>query len=189
MYQNIMLKGLALFNKCASYFSCITQYVVHKYEHIKQCLSNYDYSQWIFLPGHSLPLPLSLISNPVQYDWKYDTQHNQLIHHAAVQEKYVLSVLSAKLHVTYPMGETKEYDMDPFLETFCVYTDSQSPPTLQMMVLSWCAHHNIWFPGNCLIYMEYFDYLGNFVNVNLANNPTILIEQHKLYITYSPSNQ
>jgi len=190
MYQNIMLKGLSLFNKCANYFSFVTQYVYHRYEHLKQCLSNYDYSLWMFLPGHSLPLPLSVISNPANH-WKYDTRTNQLIRPGTTaREKYVLSLLSAKLVITQlEHGEKKEYDMDPFLETFSVHTDLQSLPTLHMMVLSWCAYHKLWFPADCLICMEYFDHLGNFINVNLATNPTILIQQHKLYITYSPSNQ
>jgi hypothetical protein len=189
MYQNIMLKGLSLFNKCANYFSSIKQYVYYKYEHMKQCLSNYDYSLWIFLPGHSLPLPLSVISNPANH-WKYDTRSNQLIHPGTVNEKYVLSLLSAKLVIAeLTNGEKKEYDIDPFLETFSVYTTSSSPPTLHMIVMSWCAYHKLWFPADYHIHMEYFDHVGNFINVNLASNPTILIQQHKLYITYSPSNQ
>lgn len=177
MYQNIVRKGLLLFN----YISSVKQYLYQRYEHVKQCLCNYDYSVWIFLPGHSLPLPLSVISNP-GHDWKYDTRSNQLICPGTVKEKYVLSVLSAKLLITHK-EETKEYDMDPFLETFSVHTDSQSPPTLNMMVMAWCAYHKLWFPADYLICMEYFDHLGNFINVNLATNPTILIEKHKLYIT------
>ena len=189
MYQNIMLKGLSLFNKCANYFSCVTQYMYHRYEHIKQSLSNYDYSIWIFLQGHSLPLPLSVISNPAN-DWQYDTRTNQLIYPGIMQEKYVLSLLSVKLViVSLANNKKKEYDMDPFLETFSVHTDLQSPPTLNMIVMAWCAYHKLWFSANCLMYLEYFDHLGNFINVNLATNPMILIQQHKLYITYSPSNQ
>ena len=188
MYQNIMLKGLSLFNKCATYFSSLTQSIYRRYEHINQSLSNYDYSLWIFLPGHSLPLPLSVISNP-SHDWTYDTRTNQLIHPSTMQEKYVLSLLSAKLVIALSDEEKKEYDMDPFLETFSVYTSSESLPTLNMIVMAWCAYHKLWFPANCLMYLEYFDHLGNFINVNLATNPTILIQRHKLYITYSPSNQ
>lgn len=176
MYQNIVRKGLLLFN----YVLSIKQYIYHRYQHVKQCLFNYDYSLWIFLPGHSLPLPLSVISNPV-YDWKYDTYTTQLIHHTtAVKEKYVLSVLSAKLLVTHK-EETKEYDMDPFLETFSVYTNSCSP-TLNMIVLSWCAHHNIWFPADYMIHMEYFDHLGNFIKVQLTQEIVLTIQQRKLYI-------
>ena len=178
MYQNIVRKGLLLFN----YVSSVKQYFYHGYEHVKQCLFNYDYSLWIFLSGHSLPLPLSVISNPV-YDWKYDTYTTQLIRHTtAVKEKYILSVLSAKLLITHN-GETKEYDMDPFLETFSVYTDALSPPTLNMIVLSWCAHHNIWFPADYDIHMEYFDHLGNFIKVQLTEKTLLTIQQRKLYIT------
>ena len=190
MYQNIMLKGLSLFNKCAYYFSSIKEYLYHTYEHIKQCLTNYDYSFWIFLPGHSLPLPLSLIKNPITYYWKYDTYTNQLIHHSTKPlQPYVLSILSAKLRVTASTpGETKEYDMDPFLETFRVHTDAY-PPTLKMILMSWCAQHKIWFPANCPIHMEYIDHLGNFINVNLADEPIITIQQNKLYISCSSSSQ
>jgi hypothetical protein len=190
MYQNIMLKGLSLFNKCAYYFSSIKEYLYHTYEHVKQCLTNYDYSFWIFLPGHSLPLPLSLIKNPITYYWKYDTYTNQLIHHSTKPlQPYVLSILSAKLRVTASTpGETKEYDMDPFLETFRVHTDAY-PPTLKMILMSWCAQHKTWFPANCPIHMEYIDHLGNFINVNLADEPIITIQQNKLYISCSSSSQ
>ena len=178
MYQNIMRKGLI----ALTYFSSLKQYIYHTYEHIKQCLFHYNYSLWIFLPGHSLPLPLSVISNPGP-DWNYDTRTNQLIYPCAtVKEKYILSVLSAKLLVT-KSGETKEYDMDPFLETFSVYTDSQSPPTLNMMVLSWCAHHKLWFSSDYIVDMEYIDHLGNFIKINLAHHPLITIQQRKLYIS------
>ena len=182
MYQNIMLKGLSLFNKCANYFSSVKEYVYYIYEHMKQSLTNYDYSLWIFLPGHSLPLPLSVISNPATYYWKYDTYTNQLIHHHANPlKKYVLSILSAKLLITYPMGEKKDYDMDPFLETFRVHTDVE-PPTLHMIYMSWCARHKLWFSTNCHIHIEYIDHLGNFISVNLADDPMITIQENKLYI-------
>ena len=177
MYQNIIRKGFLLFN----YFSSVKEYIYHGYEHMKQCLFNYDYSLWVFLPGHSLPLPLSMISNPAN-DWKYDTRTNQLMYPSTtVKQKYVLSVLSAKLLITH-RGETKEYDMDPFLETFSVHTDPSSPPTLNMMVLSWCARHKLWFSADHIIHMEYIDHLGDVIKVNLANHPLITIQQRKLYI-------
>lgn len=190
MYHNIVLKGLLLFNKCANYFSSVKHYLYHKYQHIRQSLFNYDYLLWIFLPGHTLPLPLSFISNPAMYYWKYDKHNNQLIHHSTKPlEKYVLSVLSAKLLITSLPGEKKEYDMDPFLETFHVHTDADHPPTLTMIFMAWCVQHNLWFPGNCPIQFEYIDHLGNFITVNLSDDATISIQQHKLYITYSPSSQ
>jgi hypothetical protein len=184
MYQNIMRKGLILFNKCANYFSFVKQYIYHTYENIKQSLCNYDHSLWVFLPGHSLPLPLSVISNPSDY-WKYDTHANQLIHYSTMPlTKYILSLLSAKLLITESVdGKIKEYDMDPFLETFSVHTVPESPPSMNMIFMAWCAHHKLWFPADCPIYMEYIDHLGNFIKVNLADNPIIHIQQHKLYIS------
>lgn len=186
MYQNIILKGLSLFNKCATYFLSVKQYVYYTYEHIKQYLFNYDYSLWMFLPGHNLPLPSSLISNPATSYWKYNIFTNQLIHHGTKPlEKYVLSVLSAKLLITSPMEESKEYDMDPFLETFCVHADPHTLPTLNMIMMSWCAYHKLWFSADCPIYMEYIDHLGNSIKINLADSPAITIQSHKLYITHS----
>jgi len=182
MYQNIMLKGLLLFNKCATYFSSAKQYIYHAYLHMKQSLMNYDYSLWIFLPGHSLPLPLSALSNPPISYWKYDIYTNQLIYHSdKATKKHTLSVLSAKLIVISSMGVKQEYDMDPFLETFSIYTDTQ-PPTLQMIYMSWCAQHKLWFPADCHITIEYIDHLGNFISANLADHPMIRIQENKLYI-------
>jgi hypothetical protein len=186
MYQNIMLKGLSLFNKCTHYFSCAKQYVYHTYECAKQYIWNYDYSLWIFLSGHSLPLPASVISNRVAYNWKYNTYSNQLIYSTTNPlEKYVLSVLSAKLLIKKTEhGETKEYDLDPFLEKFCVLSDSQHPPNLKMILMCWCAYHKIWFSTNESVSMEYIDHLGNFITIHIKEDTTLFVQKNKLYITH-----
>ena len=186
MYQAITMRALLLFNRCASYFSSVKQSVYHTYDHIKQLLCNYNYSTWIFLPGYYIPLPFSFISNHPIYYWKYHSQQNHLIYHTTKPLlEYTLSILSAKLIFTQSDApqQIQEYDMDPFLETFRVCSDAEHLPTLKMIVMSWCAHHKLWFSGS--IHMEYIDHQGNMVNINLADKHMITLQQNKLYIASS----
>lgn len=183
MYQKMMMRSLSLLHKCSYYFSSVKHWLFYHYEHFKQWFYQYNHSTWIFLPGYRLPLPLSVISNQPAYHWKYDMQQNQLIHHTSTMlTPYQLSLLSAKLVVT-AKEQTTEYDMDSFLETFCVYTHTDHPPTLQMIVMTWSIYHKVWFPATHTIHMEYIDHLGNTKIVHLSDENTITIQQNKLYIT------
>ena len=183
MYQNMLMRSLSLFHTCTTYFSYIRQYVFYKYEHIKQWFYNYDYSTWIFLPGHTLPLPLSVISNQPTYQWKYNTENNKLI--CNTKKPVIpckLSLLSAKLLVTQH-DRVQEFDLDPFLETFQIYTDGEHLPTLKMIIMAWCAQHKLWFPATYAMNIEYIDHMGATLIANMAQEYIITMQQNKLYIT------
>jgi hypothetical protein len=183
MYQNMLMRSLSLYHTFTSYFSYVRQYLFHRYEHVKQWFYNYNHISWVFLPGHSLPLPLSVISNQPTYEWKYDTQKNQFMYQT--QKPLIsckLSILSAKLLVKQH-ERVQEYDLDSFLETFQVYTDGEHVPTLKMIIMAWCAHHKLWFPATYAMNIEYIDHLGNMLIANLSQEHNITIQQNKLYIT------
>lgn len=185
MYQNMIMKSLSLYHACATYFSYVRQYLFHKYEHIKQWFYDYDYSTWIFLDGHNVPLPASLISNQPIYQWKYDAEKNQLLYNSKKPlTAYKLSLLSAKLMITQH-DRVQEYDLDPFFETFEVHATTEHPPTLRMMIMAWCVYHKLWFPATYAMNIEYIDHMGNTLIANLSHDHTITIQQNKLYITPS----
>lgn len=183
MYQNMLMRSLSLYHTCTIYFSYVRQYLFQKYDHIKQWFYNYDYSTWIFLPGHSVPLPASLISNHPTYEWKYDKHNNKLVYNTNNPiTSYTLSVLSAKLLIKQH-DRVQEYDLDPFLETFHVYTDEEHTPPLKMMIMVWCARNKIWFPATYGMSIEYIDHLGNTLVADLSQDYMFNIQHNKLYIT------
>ena len=187
LYHIFLIKSITLWNACTSYYTSFKQMLYRSYTDAKHYLHN-DHATWIFLPGHTLPLPRSFISNLDTYSWQYNTSTNQLTHtedpkNSKDPKSYSFSWLSVTLVVSYQ--GTHEYDMDPFLESFRVHTDSH-PPTLHMVFMAWCAKHSLWFPENSNVMMRVIDHLGNDMTLKLpAHNDSITIHHGKLHTSIS----
>ena len=95
--------------------------------------SYHDARHWVFLEGHTLPLPRShAMTTPAE--WHY--ANHQLI--GRTQGPLLrMGWLSAKVVV-----EDNEYEMDTFLADFRV----QGIPPLTHVFLAWCAETRRWFP-------------------------------------------
>jgi len=185
LYHIFLIKSLTLWNACTSYCTSFKQMISQTYNDAKHYLHNH-HAIWIFLSGHTLPLPRSFISNVDTYSWQYDTSTKQLTHTEDIKNttSYSFSWLSATLIISHQ--GTHEYDMDPFLESFRVHTDI--PPTLHMIYMAWCAQHSLWFPANCNITMRVIDHLGNDMTLNVHDhNDSITIHYGKLH-TSIPSS-
>lgn len=179
LYHIFLIKSLTLWNTCTSYYTSFQQMLFHTYNDAKHYLNNH-HAIWVFLPGHTLPLPRYSISNLSTNSWKYDTTTNQLSYDTTNAASYSFSWLSVTLIITHQ--GTHEYDMDPFLESFRVHTDIHHPPTLHMVFMTWCAKHSLWFPKNSDITMRVIDHLGNDMTLNLHDhNNSISIHLGKLH--------
>ena len=178
LYRIFLIKSITLWNTCSSYYTSFQQTLFHTYNDVNHYLNNH-HTIWIFLLGHTLPLPRYCISNlPTNY-WKYDQTTNQLCY-TTNATSYSFSWLSVTLVVTHQ--GTHEYDMDPFLESFSVHTDIYHPPTLYMVYMAWCAKHSLWFPKNSIITMRVIDHLGNDIILHLpTHNDSITIHYGKLH--------
>ena len=184
LYHIFLIKSLTLWNTCSSYYTSFQQMLSHTYNDAKHYLNNH-HAIWVFLPGHTLPLPRYSISNLPTTSWKYDTSTNQLSY-TANTTSYSFSWLSVTLVITHQ--ETHEYDMDPFLESFRVHTDIHHPPTLNMVYMAWCAQHSLWFPKNNIT-MRVIDHQGNDMTLNLLDhNNSITIHHGKLYTSIPSPN-
>jgi len=182
LYHIFIIKGLTLWNTCTSYYTSLHKMLSHTYNDAKHYLNN-DHVIWVFLPGHTLPLPRYSISNLPTTCWKYDTSTNQLYH-----TKGTVSYSFSWLSVTLVNEGTREYDMDPFLESFTVHTDIHHPPTLTMVYMAWCAKHSLWFPKNSIT-MRVIDHLGNDITLKLpTHNDSITIHHGKLYTSIPSPN-
>ena len=183
LYHIFLIKGLTLWNTCTSYYTSLHKTLSRTYNDVKHYLNN-DHAIWVFLPGHTLPLPRYCISNLSTTSWKYDTSTNQLTYHTKEPISYSFSWLS----VTLVTRGKHEYDMDPFLESFTVHTDIHHPPTLTMVYMAWCAQHSLWFPKNSIT-MRVIDHLGNDITLKLpTHNDSITIHHGKLYTSIPSPN-
>ena len=137
-------------------------------------------STWLFIQGHSLPLPISHIKNKVRPMWVYSDHMLTSIRQPA-NTMCKLSWLSAKITVIDQHGEV-EYDIDPFLSTFRLYVHGTTAPTLTYLFLCWCAQTNQWFPSDAIIQFHVIDHQGEEQMLSLGvDNHCLIIRDQKVY--------
>ena len=139
-----------------------------------------DHHTWLFITGHTLPLPVSHIKNEINASWKYSNHALTSLSQPA-NAVYKLSWLSARICVVEQHHE-KEYDIDSFLSSFRVHTHGSVVPTLTFLFLSWCAETNQWFRPDCIVQFHIIDHLGQNVMLTLrADNHSLEIREQKIY--------
>jgi len=140
-----------------------------------------DSTKWLMMQGHTLPLCEAYVSNPIEFEWKYDELTHRLTHKSdpATHQLHTFSWLSAKIvHVE----EHAEYDIDPFLEQLTVYTTEKHPPSLLTIFHTWCIHAKRWFPVHHMILFHTIDNQGEEITLSLKVDLTCLVVQnHKIY--------
>lgn len=132
---------------------------------------------WIFMKGHTLPLPLSHIKNNTDVTWKY----SRLTLTSTVSLSNViskLSWLSAKIVIVD--REEIEYDIDPFLSDFRI--QSAVAPNLTTVFLCWCAQTQHWFRQGCIVQFHIIDHNGEDHMLTLgADNHSLVLRDRKIY--------
>lgn len=170
------MRALSLCNYITSVYDHISHYVRSLYRYqIKYPDSN----KWLFMKGHTLPLCLSHVSNPIESEWKYDALTNTLTHSSdpTLHQRYTFSWLSAKIvHVE----ENAEYDIDSFLEQLTIYT--QYSPSLLTIFHAWCIHAKRWFPVHHIILFHTIDHMGEEHTLSLKVDVScLLLQNQKIY--------
>ena len=165
-------------------------WVTDTYQRIRtQLTDGYHYARvyynglthtWVFIHGHSLPLPISHIKNKVNPTWIYSNHLLTSVHQPA-DTICKLSWLSAKIIVVHKDGET-EYDIDSFLSAFRLYAHSNVAPSLTQLFLCWCAQTNQWFPADTIVQFHVFDHQGEEQILTLGvDNHCFVIRDQKVY--------
>jgi len=129
----------------------------HFYAYLVAYLAN-THRQWIFIPGHSLPLTRSSIQNEVGYLWSYSSSENALTYKECTTP-YSFSWLSAKLVIR--SHEHIEYSLDEFIQTFRLATKPARMPTLTMLFMAWCAYTQQWYATDSSVEFHIIDDGGN----------------------------
>jgi hypothetical protein len=185
MYQQ-MLRTYFLV-KAVSTWNCIKDLYQQTCQIISECYTDFcnyikgSHHSWVFIKGHSLPLPLSHIKNDVQANWKYS---NYTLTPVGLLSDTTckLSWLSGKIVViNKKSGQEFEYDMDSFLHSFRLRTHTLVP-TLDMVFLSWCAETRNWFQSDSIVQIHIFNDRGEEEMLTLrADNHSLVIQDGKLY--------
>jgi len=123
-------------------------------------------TEWGFINSYSIPMSITNISNNVEISWKYDSSTNILCHKSS-DIKTKLSWLSAKLTV-YDNEQKYEHDIDQFIETFTVYT--QTAPSLLIIFMCWCVYTKQWFTRDSIVEFTIINSLGEENIITVQNN-------------------
>jgi hypothetical protein len=135
---------------------------------------------WLFITGHTLPLPLSHIHNQIDAQWIY-SNYSLTSLSKPCDTVCKISWLSAKICIIHKDNE-KEYDIDPFLQNFKLHTHLDTVPTLTSLFLSWCAETRQWFRPDCIVQFHVIDHEGAEQMLTLrADNNCFEIRDQKLY--------
>lgn len=164
------------------------QQTINTVHHVTDYIKSYykgSYKTWFFIEGHTLPLPESHIKNNIIANWKY-TDHCLTYLKKSTNNRCSFSWLSAKINVTTKEDEY-EYDIDPFLSSFKLYTYDNHVPTLTILFLSWCAETNHWFPPDCIVEFHVIDHHGdNQVFTISLEDDSLDVRNHKIYNLTKP---
>lgn len=173
-----LIKAIQWRNWIVSLYHDTWDYIQNLHAHIHSYFQG-DHHTWLFITGHTLPLPLSHISNEINASWKY-SDHDLTSLSQPTDTIAKLSWLSAKICIIDQQQE-KEYDIDPFLSSFRLHTH-ESVPTLTFLFLSWCAETNQWFRPDCIVQFHVIDHLGQNVMLTLrADNHSLELRDRKIY--------
>jgi len=159
------------------------------------------HQKWIIFPGHAIPtsaIPTSAI--PLSSSWIFDSILCCLSAPNTVYSKQNFKIykpgwLSAKLVVLRSLTGSndsdvvkEEYDMDPFFQSFRVYSNNSTNDALQLtlydLFMAWCIDNSLWFPVTDTIQFHFIDHVGEERMISLTPfGPFKYVEirQDKLY--------
>ena len=168
-------KALQLWNWATDLYQTVCTTLQNGYQYA----STYGlHTTWIFMRGHTLPLPLSHVKNDIHATWKY-SDHVLMSLSQPSDTVSKLSWLSAKI-VVVNQQEEKEFDIVSFMDRFRVH--SNDAPSLTFLFLSWCAHTNQWFQHDSIVQFHVIDHQGYEQMLTIgADNRCLVIRDKKLY--------
>ena len=160
-------KALTLWNHCTETYRQSMQSMNRLYQYIQ---SYRHHDTWVFIEGHTLPLPLSHIKSPVDASWTYSAHCLTSVSSPSVAHR--LAWLSAKVVIIHPKEE-KEMEMDTFLEKFRLCGPA---PPLVTLFLCWCAETRIWVRPDCIVQFHVITSEGEeeMLSIRVDNNSLYL---------------
>lgn len=189
-----IVKCLTFWNFIKESYESVTNKLKNFYYYIKDYFVGH-HDKWIFISGHTIPLPMNTLHNSVIVDWVYDNHECVLMNFPNDSSHLVckFSWLSAKLRIFKSReknGEYQEYNLDEFIDKFRLITTEDNLPTLYDILMSWCAYSKHWFKASDYIEFLIIDDEGNEDTINLyEHNDCLEIKHHKIYIVVHTSDE
>jgi hypothetical protein len=180
-----LIKAMTVWNCLRDFCINTTIRTVRFYEYLTAYFKNH-HDTWLFIPGHTLPLPVSNLRNEVNGSWIYDNSDYTLTYctELSLTQDCKFSWLSASIKIKDPLfnGVVTEYDIDTFLEQLRIRTIGDVCPSLSTLFLIWCAHNKHWFNNNCHVEFKVINEMGDEEILNAkANNTRLQIKRNKIY--------
>jgi hypothetical protein len=180
-----IIKAMTVWNWLRDFYINTTIRTVRFYEYITAYFKNH-HDTWLFIPGHTLPLPVSNLKNEVSGSWIYDNSDYTLTYcnESTIKQYCKFSWLSTSVKITDPLlgGVSTEYNIDDFIGNLRIYTNNDECPTLSTLFLVWCAHNKHWFNNNCRVEFKAINEMGDEDILNAkATNIRLQIRRNKIY--------
>lgn len=186
----LFVKCLTIYNTIVEYLNNVKYNIIDFYEYIRSYFEG-QHDIWIFIPQHSLPLPMNYLNNVNNSIWNYDN-NTCLLDFNNTSEKTTVkfSWLSTKLQVKYKDTSITdehwfyehEYEIDKFIENLRIKTNKDFVPTLEMIFLIWCIYHKHWFPGDASVNFIVITSDGDEITLNTKTDINCLEIKHgKIY--------
>lgn len=181
-----LIKAMTIWNWFRDFCINTTIRTTRFYEYLKAYFKNH-HDTWLFIPGHTLPLPVNNLRNEVNGSWIYDNSDYTLTlcTDSPLTTSSKFSWLSASVRISDPLldGVTTEYNIDTFLEQLRIMTDYEQCPTLSTLFLVWCAHNKHWFNNNCRVEIKAINEMGDeeILNIKATNTHLRIRRNNKIY--------
>ena len=192
----VLVYLLLLWNYISTVVSTVSKNVSDFYYYVRDYFHGYN-DTWLFVPGHTTPMPISNIFNDINHNWVYDNQRRTLyfvdnvVTNASVPmnatntREFKLSWLSTRLRITSTSNIDKlfTYDIDDFINDLTIVTLPENIPTLSQIFMCWCAYSRNWFNMSDNVDFIVFDESGEEVTIALKeyNNNILRAKRNKLY--------
>lgn len=181
----VLIKAMTAWNYIRDFYINTSFRIFRFYKYIKAYFKNH-HDTWLFIPGHTLPLPVSNLYNEVNGSWIYDNFDYTLSFYTESSHDINVcsfSWLSASIKITDPLlnDTVTEYAIDDFLEKLHIHTIEDTCPTLTTIYMAWCAHNKHWFNNKCSVEFKVITEFGDEEILNIHSKKIKLhIERSKI---------
>jgi len=187
----LIMKAIILYNFLYEAFLIVKCKYYELYNYMYNYYKGHN-NVWLFISGHTLPLPLSNLNNTVNPKWIYDNNSKSLIysinrdvlsykdiHHTRCK----IAWLSAKLRIYVFTNHYIEYNIDDFIQKIVIDTKNIIP-SLHVIFICWCVYSKNWFKYNTMVEFHIIDDMGDEININLDEyNNSLRIINNKINLS------
>lgn len=187
-----IVKVMTFWNFLCNLYNKSSVSIKNIYNYMKDYVNGY-HDIWFFISGHTTPISLSNLHNPISANWYFDNSNKELSICASEEvdlSNYKFSWLSAKVRIFSSENKGFEYNIDDFIENFTLLTFDDIVPSLYQVFMCWCASKKYWFNADYFVEFHIIDNTGEDVILNLEeHNDSLCIKHKKICIVVHNDNE